>query len=429
MSDKKCSFVDEVISQIKSREAKKFVSSELVYHLNEAKKDYVKQGYSEEDAEEKAVKQMGNPISLGQQFNKLHRPGVDWYLVALLVTVMGLGFLPIFVLYLGDSPLGYMDIRHVSFIKSFSVLAGMAVVVGLMFVDYRKLKNLGWLFYAAGICLIFIFQSTGIPVNGVPYLMLGPFTASNMIVIPFFFLAWATFFRNERLKIWMLAPLFAVSLFLLLRLSNLPVVGIYLIMVMAMLWGSHFTRKKAAIFTGTVFSIFTIFALVVWNTTRIEQKDRILGFLYPENYPKGAGFIYLRIKESMSGAGWFGKSEAISYIPNTLTDLVFVGLTERLGWLFAIALVFVLSLLIVRMVFMMVKVRDPFGRILIIGGISLYTVQLAVNVGMTIGLFPIIGVSMPFISYGTMPVLFNSIIFGIILSVYRRKDLVSAKSV
>ena len=71
------------------------MATELEFHLKKAKNTWIEKGLSEVDAEDKAVQQMGSPIKIGQELNKLHRPRVDWLIIILLVTVMGLGFLPI----------------------------------------------------------------------------------------------------------------------------------------------------------------------------------------------------------------------------------------------------------------------------------------------------------------------------------------------
>ena len=72
------------------------------------------------------------------------------------------------------------------------------------------------------------------------------------------------------------------------------------------------------------------------------------------------------------------------------------------------------------------KIHDPYGKLLLIGAVALYTVQLVSNIGMTFGFFPITSISLPFISYGLMPILFNAFLMGVVLSVYRRKDLTSS---
>ena len=95
MKQRGARFLEEVTQFIKSKEAKIYVASELDSHLQKTKNDWLKHGLSDEEAEEKAVEQMGNPAKLGKELNKLHRPKVDWLLVSLLAAVMGLGFLPL----------------------------------------------------------------------------------------------------------------------------------------------------------------------------------------------------------------------------------------------------------------------------------------------------------------------------------------------
>ena len=85
-------FLKEVTNHIKSKEAKDLVATELNFHLKQTKNMWMDKGLSEEVAEDKAVEQMGSPIKLGRELNKLHKPKVDWFLLILLVVAMGLGF-------------------------------------------------------------------------------------------------------------------------------------------------------------------------------------------------------------------------------------------------------------------------------------------------------------------------------------------------
>ena len=73
------------------------------------------------------------------------------------------------------------------------------------------------------------------------------------------------------------------------------------------------------------------------------------------------------------------------------------------------------------------KINDSYGKLLLIGAISLYTVQFVSNIGMSLGYFPMTSMSLPFISYGLMPILLNAFLIGVVLSVYRRKDLMSSR--
>jgi len=147
-NNKKQIFLNEVTDQIRSKEARAYVVNELNYHLKEAKRIWMEKGLTEGKAEEKAVEQMGSPTKLGIQMNKLHRPKIDWWLVILLTTALGLSFLPII-------SLGYMESSHFLIYKILIVLLGITATVGLMLVDYRKWKKRGWVFYTVGNLLIF----------------------------------------------------------------------------------------------------------------------------------------------------------------------------------------------------------------------------------------------------------------------------------
>ena len=91
-------FLAVVTRQIRSKEARIHVEKELNYHLKETKKYWMDKGMTDIEAEEKAVKQMGDPFKLGLKMNKLHRPKVDWLLLSPLAAVMVLGILPILAL-------------------------------------------------------------------------------------------------------------------------------------------------------------------------------------------------------------------------------------------------------------------------------------------------------------------------------------------
>ena len=96
--------MEQVTNHIQSKEAKRYVATELQFHLQKSKSAWLNQGINEEEAELKAIQQMGSPIQLGLELNQLHKPKVDWLLISLLVIMMGLGFLPIVTL--GNNEIG-----------------------------------------------------------------------------------------------------------------------------------------------------------------------------------------------------------------------------------------------------------------------------------------------------------------------------------
>ncbi|MFZ7943281.1 MULTISPECIES: FtsW/RodA/SpoVE family cell cycle protein [Bacillaceae] len=426
MANKKTIFLNEVTGQIKSKEAKKYVADELGFHLKEAKNLWMGKGLLEAEAEEKAIEQMGSPTKLGIQMNKLHKPKIDWFTLILLITTLGLGFLPIVSLW-------NIDERYFSVSKTIMVLLGGAAALGMMAIDYRKWRNRGWLFYSLGILFLIVIRTfSNTTINGVPLLRIPSIiTLESSMALPFFFLAWASFFTNERLKVWQFFILFFLPFFFFFTVPSTPVIFMYTVMVFVMIWWSKYSYKKIGSIFGIMVSGFTLFGWMAWQWQYLKmyQMERLMAFINPEEYSSGAGYLVLRVKELMTEAGWFGHPVNKEFIPSAHTDFVFVSLTYIYGWLFAAALVSILSLFMVRIIAISFKIQDSYAKLLLIGAVTLYGVQLACNVGMALGVFPQTSISLPFISYGLMPVLLNSFLIGVVLSVYRRKDFLSHRIV
>ncbi|MBY7111521.1 MULTISPECIES: FtsW/RodA/SpoVE family cell cycle protein [Bacillus] len=406
-------FVSEVTNHIKSKEAKSFVATELDFHLKQAKNTWIEKGLSEEVAENKAVEQMGSPIKLGQELNKLHKPKVDWFLLILLVAAMGLGFLPV---------LAFEYTNDVIMNKVIFVILGVITAIGMMLLDYRKLERMGLLFYTIGVVvLLMLYCFPNASMIGEPLIKIGPIAVDCLMAVPFFFLAWASFFNNNRLKVIHLVVLYLFSLYLFLIVSTLSSIFVYMTMVFVMLWWSKLGKKTALIITIVPICLFIIKASVSWSSG--YHLDRVLGYLNPESDAGGAGFMYIRLKEVMSSAGWFGTSGDTKFIPAADTDFVFASLTYYYGYVLALILVSVLSLFVARLVIISYKINDRYGKLLLVGGMTLFVVQFIYNVGMILGLLPIASISLPFISYGLTPTVFHALLIGIVLSVYRRKDM------
>ncbi|HDR4568085.1 FtsW/RodA/SpoVE family cell cycle protein [Bacillus paranthracis] len=413
-------FLTEVTNHIKSKEAKDLVATELNFHLKQAKNMWMDKGLSEEVAEDKAVEQMGSPSKLGRELNKLHKPKVDWFLIGLLVAAMGLGFLPVIAF-------GYMNDLLMD--KVIFVVLGIATALGMMLINYRKLERLGWLFYTIGVLILlmlYCFPNAGM--LGEPIIKVGPIAIDRLMAVPFFFLAWASFFNNSRIKVMHLVALYLFSLYLFLIGAAFSVIFIYITMVFVMLWWSKLGKKKALIITIVPICLLIIGAYFSWHTVKGVYLDRFLGYLNPERDAQGAGFMYIRLKEVMSSAGWFGTYGDMKSIPAPDTDFVFASLTYYYGYWLALILVFVLSLFVARLIVISYKINDRYGKLLLVGGLTLFVVQFLYNVGMILGLLPITAISLPFISYGLTPTVFHALIMGIVLSVYRRKDIPARKS-
>jgi cell division protein FtsW (lipid II flippase) len=415
-------FLDQVRNQIRNNEAKDLVELELNHHLENDKKKFLNNGLSEIEAEKKVVSQMGNPVMLGKQFNKIHRPRVDWWMVGLVIMAVGLSLLPIL---LWDASAGYS--RGMKLLQG---ILALGIIFIIMFLDYRKLLKWKWLFYVAGliILLLLILMNTSY-MNGSPSIRVGLFTIEGTKVIPFFFLATAAFFSRHKLSIWRAATFFAPPLVLVMNLPDSYTFFLLSLMGFVMIWFNQVNKKLLLKLTAIGGTSILLGIVLAWNKVlHPYQKMRFLSFINPEEYANSGGFLYLHMKKLIQTVGWFGQNGSEVFIPSGQTDFVFVSLIYHFGWLLGIGITGVLGLLLIRMIIVSVKIKDEFGQMLIIGGITLFTLQFIYNVSMSLGFLPFIGVSLPFISYGLTPTLLNSIIIGLVLSVYRRKDLIVISS-
>ncbi|GKU82201.1 FtsW/RodA/SpoVE family cell cycle protein [Niallia sp. NCCP-28] len=421
MQEKKESFLKDVITQIKSKEAKIFIEKELSMHIKANKISWMKKGLKEHEAEEKAVRQMGNPLQLGRDLNKLHRPKIDWVMIGLLFAAFGFGFLPLFVM--GEE---YDSISLIGN-KIMQLLFGVGIAVSVMLFDYRKLEKWWMYFYLIGCGILLCLKLfPGVMINGYTYLLIATIPVNGFYALPFLFLGWAGILNQKKLKVWQFISLLLFSL-VLFNMSNQNIVQImmYLIMVCVMLWWSVLGRKQVIWITGISASFFSISIIQFLLTAKEYQLRRLRDFLHPES-SSDAGFIYLKIKEVLANAKWFGSSKIVS-IPGRHTDFAFISIINGYGYIIGVWTILVLILFLWRMgkILNLVHVQDSYAKLLVIGGMVLYLIPVAYNFGMILGVFPIISIYLPFVSYGNLPLLLHSIGIGVMLSIYRRKDLQS----
>lgn len=157
------------------------------------------------------------------------------------------------------------------------------------------------------------------------------------------------------------------------------------------------------------------------------QKQRVMTFLNPEHDPLGSGYHVIQSKIAigsgmLSGKGYLkGTQSHLSFLPEQHTDFIFSVFTEEWGFIGAVFLLCLYTLLIAIGLNIANNSRDHFGTILCIGVLSMIFWQVFINVGMIMGLLPVVGVPLPLVSYGGSSVLTTLIGCGIILNVGMRR--------
>ncbi|HBZ6320617.1 TPA: FtsW/RodA/SpoVE family cell cycle protein [Listeria monocytogenes] len=402
-------YLGKVIAKVKSKQAHSMIKKELSSHLEELSDSFQRRGLSIEDADKKAMQEMGDPSAVGKNMNQLHKPRMDWLLIALFILLAGIGFLPL----MSDvvSP-------NYFFIKKQIVWLALAILalIGFLFFDYRKLKNLWMYFYAAALILFFTPFLVGISLTGGGrWVSLGGIMIDSPAISLFlFFLAWAGIFTKVTdFKGWK-------KLVMLLILFWAPVIS--------------YTMINRLVFSIIYFLCVLVMSIFYYRRNQFAIKvalgNLLVGIIFISTMILKFSSSYLSdnlisVKAILSQAGWFGKGLHNNLtIPEAHTDFVFPFLVYSFGWVFGIFLCLLLLVFILRISLNAFKTKDLFGRLLTIGGAVLFTVPAFWNILMGLGIVPIMVVPLPFISYGGSMLLVYAALLGLILNVYRRKDIV-----
>ena len=169
---------------------------------------------------------------------------------------------------------------------------------------------------------------------------------------------------------------------------------------------------------------------LLWFALRDYQQQRILILLDPEGSPLGAGWNIIQSKTAIGSGGLFGKGlfagtqSHYGFLPERQTDFIIAVIGEELGLLGILFLLFLYLALAARGVFISITMRDTFGRLLS-GSIAFaFFVYVLINIGMVSGILPVVGVPLPFVSYGGSSILIFCAGFGILMSLHTHSRLV-----
>tara|TARA_Y100001968_G_scaffold213091_1_gene196128 strand:+ start:61 stop:1335 length:1275 start_codon:yes stop_codon:yes gene_type:complete len=188
-------------------------------------------------------------------------------------------------------------------------------------------------------------------------------------------------------------------------------------------------NKKKLITLIVVFFHSLIAKISPWfweNVLRDYQKDRLILFLNPSKDPLGGGYHMLQSKIGIGSGGLFGSGllqgqlTKLKFIPEQHTDFIFSALGEETGLLGTLLVLFLFFILIFRLIKIAIEARSDFESLFVIGVASMFLFQIMVNIFMTIGLGPVTGIPLPFMSYGRTALIVNFVSLGFCLSVSRR---------
>jgi rod shape determining protein RodA len=233
-------------------------------------------------------------------------------------------------------------------------------------------------------------------------------------------LIWCLFWAGTPLLTLFLLVSPALGLFLSV---NPWIWGGYIVLVGLLLWRTDVKLSESASIILMNVAAGTL-ALPVWNSLQDYQKNRFLVFLDPSVDPRGAGYNLIQSRVAIGSGGLFGKGftegtqKRLAFLPEQHTDFIFSVVGEELGFFLGVApVVIAFGLIFWRLIRSAERSSDPFASLLPIGLFGSWFAHVLVNVGMTIGVMPITGIPLPFISYGGSFLLVNIVALALVLRI------------
>jgi rod shape determining protein RodA len=275
-------------------------------------------------------------------------------------------------------------------------------------VHLRKLKNLAVTF---GFVLLPVFLIALQPDVGTAIIYLG------MLAI---ILYWAG--ASNFLMLTLIAPAAAVVATLFGTTPFVIVVGATLLLLFLL---RENRLLSALVFSGTV--LLGVSVQFIFSTLALHQQNRILSFLNPEADPRGAGYNVIQSQIAIGSGGVFGKGflhgsqTQLNFIPAQWTDFIYCVPGEEFGFMGAFAILLLMTLLLVRGVQIAAMVKNRYASLVAIGIVAVLSTHMVINIGMSMGILPVIGVPLPFISYGGSHLMTNMIMAGLLLNMYANR--------
>ncbi len=314
------------------------------------------------------------------------------------------------------------------------VTAGLIAVYLMSLVDYRELEPVIPVIYGAtliGLAAVFLFE----PVNGaqrwipLPYFNLQPAEFAKVVMIITVAYVLASGARDDEplrwKKIIRTGFLMAVPCFMIFLEPDLGTAFVFPFVWLVMLFVAGMTWKQlATLVSGGIAGIALLWRL---DLLAQHQIDRITLFLDPSVDPQGIGFQLRQSKLAIGSGQLFGKGlfegtqTNFSYVPDQETDFIFTAVGEQLGFVGGLAVLVAFALIVWRLIRISLIARDRFGTLLAAGTAAMVVFHVFVNIGMTIGIAPVTGLPLPFLSLGGSFYLAMSLAFGICNSVYLRR--------
>ena len=324
-------------------------------------------------------------------------------------------FLLVVVLFLGKTVYGaksWMNIGAFGFQPSEFAKIGLIFFLSHWLTDTKRdINNLKELFYTVVISLFPIFLILLEPDMGTAIVYGG---------ISLAMIFWSGINLFGLFVVLSPGVILFASLF-----GTIPFIVALLLIIVALLFFKQNLFVSASVFVMNLSAGF-IFEFIL-KILKPHQVKRILSFVDPTADPLGSGYNALQAKVAMGSGGLFGKGflegnqTQLRFIPEQWTDFIYCVIGEEFGFIGSIFLIALFLILFLRLLNLTSLAGDRFGRLTIVGILTLFFIHFTINIGMNLGITPVIGLPLPFVSYGGSSLLTNMFLVGVVLNIYKNR--------
>lgn len=365
---------------------------------------------------------LGSAFAKGSVLRRL-----DWILLLTVLALSLVGTLLVWSATRGADPRTY-------FVKQMlAIVVGLILVLATSALDYRKLRSWAPALYVLSLLgLIAALTPLGTPVNGSKSWItlpagyqIEPSEFAKLAII----LMSAKFLSNARRSgvrprlraVALTVGFAAVPLVLIIKEPDLGVTVLILVVLAGMIALSGIRLYWLAAFAAA--GALLVLAVLKLHLLKAYQLSRLTAFAHPEANPQGSGYSAAQAKIAIGSGGMFGQGLfhgrmiAGNFVPEQHTDFIFAVAGEELGFVGAAVIIGLLAVLLLRALRIAARAEDQFGMLIASGIAIWFAVQAFINIGMTVGIMPVTGLPLPFVSYGGSAMFADMLAVGCLQSV------------
>lgn len=433
-SNNKEKFLDQVCELVRVKKMHKQIRKELNDHIEDQRDEYILRGMDKDEALIKSIEDMGDPLLVGKELNEAHKPLVEW---SVLITT------GLFLLISGIMQYMFSNIESISansqavFFSKFLVYAPIGIMIFAVayFFDYTLLRKYAWILYISYILLMIVIFMTSPMVYGSIFYAYYP----SLLFIPIFS---GIVYRLSHMKYLgillsgiVCMPAFIIALGIPSISNTLILIISCLVILTSAIKGGLFRCDTklglSLVYIPTIITfISSIFIMIVQSPYRF---NRLLSLFIWTQDANAEDYQMAIVRETIRNSRPFGsisiKNKPLeALLPGWNSDFSFTFLIGKLGYIPAIIVGALILFLLYRLYRISLSQKNILGKLLSLGCVSILTLQFVCSILFNIGFYIIITQAPPFLSYGSLSLVFTMGLLGLILSVYRRSNIVANTS-